>query len=148
MTEARRPEPAPAFAQHFTDPLYDDPGDELAPFGSDEGSDLLASWRDRRSELGPASTLATVLDCEPSQVDKYAGEMSGVDGMETATFIASAAFVLLRLTGHLSDGDRRVALDALDFQIRMLPEINSAITETPAVLLRQRDDLASWRNPA
>ncbi|GAB3778495.1 hypothetical protein [Nocardioides ungokensis] len=147
MTEARRPEPAPGFAEHFTDPLYEDRGNELAPFGSDEGSDLLASWRDRSGELGPASTLATVLDCEPSQVAAYAGEMSGVDGIETAMFIASAAFVLLRLTGHLSDGDRRLALEALDFQIRILPEINSAVTEAPEVLLRQRDDLASWRNP-
>ena len=147
MTEARTPEPAPAFTQHFVDPLYDDPADEFAPFGSDEGSDLLASWRNRRSELGPASGLATVLECEPSQVATYVGEMTGVDGIETAMFITSAAFVLLRMTGHLSDGDRRLALEALDFRIAILPEINSALTDTPAVLLRQRDDLASWRNP-
>ena len=70
------PDPAPAFAQHFTDPLYDDVGDGRAPFGSDEGSDLLWSWRDRRDELGSASTLATVLACEPSSNR----ELRGPDG--------------------------------------------------------------------
>lgn len=139
---------APAFAQHFTDPLYDDPGDDLAPFGSDEGSDLLATWRGRRAELTTASTLATVLECDPSDVATYAGSMDGVDGVETATFLTSAAFVLLRLVGHLDEDDRRLALEALDFQIRMLPVINPAVTETPAVLRTQRDDLAAWRNPA
>jgi uncharacterized protein YfeS len=140
------PDPAPAFAQHFTDPLYDDVGDGRAPFGSDEGSDLLWSWRDRRDELGPASTLATVLDCEPSSVAGYVGPMDGVDGIETATFITSAAFVLLRLTGHLNDDDRQLALDALNFHIG-LGETNGAGTED-RVLLTQRDDLLSWRNPA
>jgi len=142
------PEPAPAFAQHFTDPLYDDVGDGLAPFGSDEGSDLLWSWSARRGELGTASTLATVLQCEPSDVASHMGPMSGMDGLETAIFITSAAFVLLRLVGHLREDDRQLALEALDFQIRILPEINSAITQTPPALLTQRDDLASWRNPA
>jgi uncharacterized protein YfeS len=141
------PDPAPAFAQHFTDQLYDDVADGRAPFGSDEGSDLLWSWRDRRDELGSASTLATVLGCEPSRVASYAGPMTGVDGIETATFITSAAFVLLRLIGHLNEDDRQVALDALDFHIRLLGETNRAGAEA-RVLLTQRDDLLSWRNPA
>ena len=117
-----------------------------APFGSDEGSDLLWSWRDRRDELGSASTLATVLACEPSSVASYAGPMAGVDGLETATFVTSAAFVLLRLTGHLNDDDRQLALDALDFHIG-LGEANGAGTED-RVLLTQRDDLLSSRDPA
>lgn len=142
------PEPAPAFAQHFTDPLYDDGGDDLAPFGSDEGWELLMSWADRRGELGTASTLATVLACEPSEVAEYAGPMSGVDGIETAMFITSAAFVLLRLAGHLNEDDRRLALEALDFQIRILPGINPVLADTPPALLTQRADLASWRGPA
>jgi len=146
MTEALGT-PAPAFAQHFTDPLYDDPGDSLAPFGSDEGSDLLASWRDRRAELSTASTLATVLGCDPSAVATYVGPMDGVDGLETATFLTSAAFVLLRLVGHIDEDDRRLALEALDFQIRMLRVIDSGVAETPPVLRTQRDDLAAWRNP-
>jgi hypothetical protein len=74
--------------------------------------------------------------------------MDGVDGMETATFLTSAAFVLLRLVGHLDEDDRRIALAALDFQIRTLPVINPSVTETPAALRIQREDLASWRNPS
>lgn len=141
------PEPAPAFARHFTDPIYDDVADDLAPFGSDEGSDLLATWGHRRQELDPSSTLATVLECDPSEVTRYTGPMSGVDGLETASFVVSAAFVLLRLVGHLSDDDRQVALQALDFQVRVLGEVDAAHAEPPRTLLTQRDDLTSWRNP-
>jgi hypothetical protein len=70
-----------------------------------------------------------------------------MDGIETATFITSAAFVLLRLTGHLNDPDRQLALDALDFHIGLLRETDRAGTED-RVLRTQRDDLLSWRNPA
>lgn len=139
--------PAPAFVQHFTDPLYDNPGDEFAPFGSDEGSDLLADWAARRGDLDQTSTLATVLGCGPDVVATYAGEMDGIDGIETAMFITSAAFVLLRLAGHLNEADQQRALAALDFQIRTLPLINPALADTPPVLRTQRHDLATWRNP-
>lgn len=132
--------PVPAFAQHFTDPLYDDAGDAFAPFGSDEGSDLLAEWAERRADLDETSTLATILGCEPDAVARYAGDLDGIDGIETAKFISSAAFVLLRLAGHINEEDRRQALAALDFQIRVC-------AETPAVLRTQRHDLATWRNP-
>jgi uncharacterized protein YfeS len=141
------PEPALPFAQHFTDPLYEDQGDDLAPFGSDEGSDLLAEWGERREELGPSATLATVLECEPNDVAEVAGPMEGVDGIETASFITSAAFVLLRLVGHLDETDRELALAAVDFQIRTLPMINPEFQETPRALRIQRDDLTRWRNP-
>lgn len=140
------PRPAPAFAEHFTDPLYDDPGDELAPFGSDEGSDLLAEWGERRDELDRTSTLATVLRCEPGEVVGIAGPMEGVDGLETAMMVGSAAFVLLRLVGHLGEEDRRLALEALDFQVRTVADMNPGVGSD--VLRIQRDDLASWRNPA
>jgi uncharacterized protein YfeS len=134
--------PHPAFAQHFSDPLYDSSGDEFAPFGSDEGSDLLATWAERRAELDETSTLARVLGCEPDAVATYAGPMDGIDGLETAMFITSAAFVQLRLTGHINEPDRQQALDALDFQINTGP-----LPETPASLVTQRRDLGTWRNP-
>lgn len=135
--------PAPAFAHHFTDPLYDSPGDDFAPFGSDEGSDLLATWAKRRADLDETSTLATILECEPDAVATYVGEMAGIDGIETAMFITSAAFVLLRLTGRIGEADRRQALAALDFQINTL-----RLPETPAALSTQRHDLVTWRNPS
>jgi uncharacterized protein YfeS len=147
MTESGLPQPAPAFAEHFTDALYDDVGNDLAPFGSDEGSDLLAEWGERRGELDRTSTLATVLGCEPSQVAEIAGPMEGVDGIETAMMVTSAAFVLLRLVGHLAEEDRRLALEAVDFQVRTVGDMNPGIGEALDVLRTQRDDLASWRNP-
>ena len=139
--------PDPAFARHFTDPLYDEPGDEFAPFGSDEGADLLSDWVKRRGDLDATSTLATVLRCRPEEVAAYAGPMDGVDGLETAMYVTSAAFILLRLTGHLAEADQQQALAALDFQIRILPLINTALADTPAALTTQRDDLTTWRNP-
>ena len=131
------PEAHPAFRTHFTDPLYDAEGLDSGPFGSDEGWDLVMDWGDRREELGPDSTLATVLRTD--DVRNVAGSMEGMDGIETAQFLVSAAFVLLRLTGHVSDDDRSLALEALEFRV--------ARTGDDPVLRRQRDDLRAWRNP-
>lgn len=139
--------PAPAFTAHFTDPLYEDKGDEFAPFGSDEGAELLAEWEDRREELDSSSTIATVLECEPDAVRTVYGEMDGVDGLDTAMQVRSAAFVLLRLVGHLHEPDRQLALEALDFEIGIIPRINPELADTPAELLTQRRDLVSWQNP-
>lgn len=141
-------QPHDAFARHFTDPLYDDVADDLAPFGSDEGSDMLAEWQDRRDELDDTSTLATILECEPDQVASYAGSMEGIDGIETATFVTSAAFVLLRLTGRIPEADRELALRAIDFQAEVLPRINPEVTGTHPVLATTRRDLASRQNPS
>ena len=135
------PEASAAFREHFTDPVYDDVGDEFAPFGSDEGSDLLASWVPRRDELGPSGSIATVLGTEPEQLRRNVAEMEDIDDLETAMFIRSAAFVLLRLSGHLGDEDRQLALDALEFEIGLHRELDVS------GLLTQRDDLLSWRNP-
>ena len=128
----------PAFAAHFTDPLYDDVGEDRAPFGNDEGWELAMTWGERRAELGPDSTLETVLGTD--DVRNVAGPMEGADGIETATFLVGGAFVLLRLTGRISEADRALALEALDFQIGRVGE--------ERVLIVQRDDLASWSNPA
>ena len=132
------PQAHPAFRAHFTDPIYDSQGEDLAPFGSDEGWDLVMDWGDRRDELGPDSTLGTVLRTD--DVRRVAGPMEGVDGIETAMFIVGAAFVLLRLTGRISDDDRSLALEALDFQLGQVGEQPPLVT--------QRDDLRSWSNPA
>jgi uncharacterized protein YfeS len=132
------PDAHPAFRAHFTDPVYDDAGADSGPFGNDEGWDLVMEWGDRRDELGPDSTLATVL--ETDDVREVAGPMEGIDGLETAQFIVGAAFTLLRLTGQLREDDRALALEALDFLI------DTGGTESE--LLVQRDDLTAWRNPA
>ncbi|QZY30436.1 hypothetical protein [Nocardioides coralli] len=136
------------FARHFTDPLYDDAGEDLAPFGSDEGSDLLWEWSGRREELGASSTVATILGCDPDEVATVAGPMEGVDGMDTAVLVTSAAFVLLRLTGRIPEADCELALRAIDVQAEILPTINPDVAGTHPVLATMRRDLAAWRNPA
>ena len=133
------PDAHPAFRAHFTDPVYDAEGADLGPFGNDEGWDLVMDWGRRQDELGPDSTLATVLGHE--DVLNVAGPMEGVDGIETAQFVVGAAFTILRLTGRLSEDDRAIALLAVGFRI------DHAGPEPDRVLLVQRDDLLSWRNP-
>ncbi|GAA4714364.1 hypothetical protein APR04_004117 [Promicromonospora umidemergens] len=48
------------FAAHFRDPIYDDPGDDLAPIGNDEGWDLLAGWVKQADKLDSGSTSAQI----------------------------------------------------------------------------------------
>ena len=50
----------PSFAAHFRGPIYDDPTDDFAPFGNDEGADLLDEWVDRVGELDSGSTLTQI----------------------------------------------------------------------------------------
>ena len=58
-------EPAhPRFAAHFTDPMYNDPADEWAPFGSDEAADVLAEWEERRDALTSSTRLRDMYDSE------------------------------------------------------------------------------------
>ena len=133
------PPPHPAFAAHFTDPLYEDEGEDLAPFGSDEGWDMLREWLERQGELNSASTIAQVLEIERGAEEAEFGTLEGLDGVEPATFFSSAAFLVLRLTGQLDDADRALALRALDL-------LNAHVGGSP-VIDRQIDDLRSWRNP-
>src|SRR5688572_30368422 len=128
----------PAFRAHFTDPVYDDAGADDGPFGNDAGWELVTDWGDRRDGLAGGSDLRTVLGTD--DVRTVVGPMEGVDGTETAQFLVGAAFTLLRLTGWISDDDRALAVQALDFRI-------GTFGSTPALVV-QRDDLASWRNPA
>lgn len=110
-----RPDAHPAFQAHFTDPVYNAEGADLGPFGNDEGWDIVMDWGRRRDELGPNSTLATVLGHD--DVLNVAGPMAGVNGIETAQFVVGAAFTLLRLTGRFDEDDRALALLAVGFLI-------------------------------
>lgn len=123
-------EPAAAFAAHFTDAVYEDVSDGRAPFGSDEGADMLAEWTERRDQLGPRSTVADVLGDEPF-------EYQSSDDIYSLAEVQAAGFTLLRLTGQIDADGKRATLDAID----------SLITHwygQDPQLLRQRDDLRSW----
>ena len=71
-----------------------------------------------------------------------AGPMEGVDGIETAQFVVGAVFTLLRLTGRISEEDRAIALLAAGFRL------DQDGPDPDPVLVVQRDDLLTWRNPA
>lgn len=123
-------EPTAAFAAHFTDPVYEDVSNDLTPFGSDEGSDMLAEWDQRRDELGTLSTVADVLGNDPF-------EHQSSDDIYSLMEVQAAGFTLLRLTGQIDPDGKRATLKAID----------SLITawhgEAPE-LLRQRHDLRTW----
>ena len=145
------PTPHPAFVTHFTDPIYDDSGSETAPFGSDEGADILWEWGQRRNELGPDSTIADLMKTDDAQLDSLVRQMSGIDDLDQAAIIRGATFTLLRLVGRLSHKDREIALRSIEYEIKTTADPSWLSAEAREQLLPplqvQRDDLLSWRNP-
>lgn len=115
------PQAHPAFDAHFTDPLYEDEADELAPFGSDEGWDLVHGWGGRRAELSASSTVRDLLEddemgfaldeldapAEPSPVPEPGGRV------DASVIVVGAGFTLMRLTGQIDDEGRELVLAAL-----------------------------------
>ncbi|GLI27263.1 hypothetical protein ARHIZOSPH14_15050 [Agromyces rhizosphaerae] len=137
------PPAAPAFAAHFTDPIYDDPAGEFAPFGTDEGWDLLAEWAERRGELDTGTTLADLAEQSGfadivAELDAEARPGIPEPGgpIDAATIVVGAGFTVLRLTGNIDEAGRRQTLRALEVLIH---EYGSR-----RELLRQREDLESW----
>ena len=137
------PAASPAFAAHFTDPVYDDPADEFAPFGTDEGFDMVHEWAERRHELSPDTTVADVI--EESGFAHVASELDNPEGpgvpaaggqVDAATITIGAGFTLLRLTGRIDQDGRQQTLKALDVLIHRY--------DSPPQLVRQRRDLESW----
>ncbi|WP_088320935.1 hypothetical protein [Kineosporia sp. R_H_3] len=108
---------APAFAAHFTDPLYDDLADEFAPFGSDEGADMLADWVHGPEDLTAASTYRDVLSAFTDDVEALVME-AHAGAMDLAAVVLGGCFTLLRLTGRIDPEGRRVLLDTLDVMER------------------------------
>jgi len=137
------PEAAPEFAAHFTDPLYDDPASELAPFGNDEGWEILYEWDERRDELTPETTVADLIVgsgfaelVSSAGVDPGEGVPEAGGLLDAATIVVGAGFTLLRLSGHIDDEGKRETLRALDILMDFYG--------SPPELVVQRDDLRSW----
>lgn len=128
-----------AFTEHFTDPIYDDPAEEFAPFGSDEGADILAEWAERADELGSDSVLRDVLrdafedsadlqdflDSLTSASKEVAAAPAGPTraglripepggDVDVATIVLGAGFTLLRLTGQIDGEGRQLVFASLD----------------------------------
>lgn len=120
----------PRFSAHFTAPFYDDLDNESAPFGSDEGFDMLFVWAERRDELGPDGTVADVLEGDPA-------EYVAADDYDSAVAVVSAGFTLLRLTGQIDPDGLALTIAAVDQMLAMFGE--------DPLLLEQRADLVAWR---
>ena len=137
MEDEQLPAAHENFARHFTAPIYEEQADEFAPFGSDEGWDTLQVATENRTELHNGSTVADVLEI----VDAPAGEEWGEspdaeEWYSDATFVAAAAFTLLRLTGQIDEVGRARALEALDILIDYFGE--------EPELRQQKNDLERW----
>lgn len=125
------PVPDPNFVAHFTDRLYHDPADSYAPFGSDEGADMLADWAERRDELGPDSTVADILEDDPAE------SVSDPDDYFSQVFVQAAGFTLLYLTGHIDPVGKRATIQAIRNMIKF-------VGGKDPVLLKQLHDLQTW----
>lgn len=108
----------PAFAAHFRDPIYDDEGDDFAPFGNDEGWDLAALTARRADELDGSTTVAQI---DPEWLGDEAEVAAGLDedDVDTVDVVIGAGFTLLRLTGQIDDLGRALVLRALDTRDRV-----------------------------
>lgn len=133
----------PAFARHFTDPIYLEEAEEFAPFGSDEGWDLLYEWTERRDELADDATVQDIL--QDSGFEGAAEEIGQPDdpaiplpdgAVDSATIVVGAGFTLLRLTGRIDADGKAMTLQALDALIDYY--------DAPPELVKQRKDLAAW----
>ncbi|WP_133766732.1 hypothetical protein [Amnibacterium kyonggiense] len=129
----------PAFRRIFSDPLYDDQGDEFAPFGSDEGWDAMAEIVEDFTPLDPDVTLRDlaedVLELEDDEFDA-----TGLDETEDTDFaLLGVGFTILRLTGRIDDEGRRRLITAVARQqerfgdeLATLRRIAADLEELPA----------------
>ena len=138
MNEEQLPEAHENFTRHFTAPIYEDEAGESAPFGSDEGWDTLHIAAEKRNELANDATVADVLEIVDAPATGEWGESpTAEEWNEDATFVAAAAFTLLRLTGQIDETGRVRALEALGILIDFFgdePELE-----------QQKKDLERWR---
>ncbi|MCC5892036.1 WGR domain-containing protein [Exiguobacterium sp.] len=107
----------PAFMQYFHEDYYLDCTDEFAPFGSDEGADVLdmfgeALRKDRDVDFleGAYAILSDWLEEDISTPDDW---MQNGDRFACDVVILASAFASIKLTGHITDPLKRSAQEAL-----------------------------------
>ena len=128
----RRPARHPAFRAHFRSGVYTDYSSEFAPFGHDDGSDLLDHWSSHAKELGPHSTIGDVI----AGSDVFDPVELPPAELPDAWAVMTAAITLLRFTGRIGATDHAAALRALDILIGEYGEQRE--------LVRMRADLLTF----
>lgn len=107
----------PAFMQHFQEDFYLDCTDEFAPFGSDEGADVLDMFGEAlRKEQdfdfleGAYAVLSDWLEEDISTPDDW---MLNGDRFVCDVVILASAFASIKLTGRITDALKRSAHETL-----------------------------------
>ncbi|MCT4795282.1 WGR domain-containing protein [Exiguobacterium alkaliphilum] len=108
----------PRFNAHFQDDFYLDCTDEFAPFGSDEGADVLVMFEDAiRKErdidflVGAYEIVSDWMERDVSTPDDWA---TFKYGFECDVVVMSSAFASIKLTGHLETALQEEGIAALD----------------------------------
>lgn len=99
------------YAAHFVDPLYESRVLDAAPFGSDQGADMLHDVEAAGGVLAVGATLGSLLPW--GDVDGcFAAAIGGdVDGLQ---LIYAAGFLLLRYGGQIDESDHATLCRALE----------------------------------
>ena len=148
----------PMFTAHFTDDLYYDCVDEEAPFGSDAGSDLLASLEDEYRNNGASRNILEWLFAEfdgygfkfaSSEVASMTApeELAAVDAEdefiidELDSSIIAAAFGQVKISGLLTNDLNELAQIALQRRRNRLYGDVDANDETGNAIFTMINDL-------
>lgn len=126
----------PKYVAHFVDPLYDSNVLDSAPFGSDQGADMLHEVEMSGGLLPPHASIESILpwgDVEGYFTDAEKGDVDGL------SFIYAAGFLLLRFNGQIDDADYRILRSALvrlasqldleDIRRTVLPDLDAFMVQ-------------------
>lgn len=103
---------SPAYAAHFTDPLYDDNVLDAAPFGDDSGADMLSDVTVLGKVIPADATIASLIPWGGTVEGCFDQAADGdPDGL---SMIYAAAFLLLRYLGRISESDYQILRRALE----------------------------------
>jgi hypothetical protein len=126
----------PKYVSHFVDPLYDSNILDSAPFGSDQGADMLHDVEMAGGVLPPDASIETVLPWGDVAGYFAAAQKGDVDGL---LFIYAAGFLLLRFNGHIEEADYRILRAALvglandlnldDIRTTVLPDLDAFMAQ-------------------
>jgi uncharacterized protein YfeS len=134
--DADLPTPHRDFTRHFTDPLYLDEKDEFAPFGTDDSSDVLHRWVDRRAELKRCPTLRQMVGADEWSLEDF----TKAAAPDLDRLLTGYAFTLLLLRGRIDAEGKKAVLEALR---RTQKHYAKEAPRTVAVMLRDLEAFPS-----
>lgn len=126
----------PRYVAHFADPLYDSNFLDSAPFGSDQGADMLHAVEMSGGVLPPDPSIETVLPWGTVKGYFADAQNGDIDGL---LFIYAAGFLLLRFNAHLEEADYRILrsalvgladdLNLLEIRTTVLPDLDAFMAQ-------------------